>query len=336
MFHKNDLFHTAINFDMRVPDFGAPPLVVYEETLRMIEFADRSGIDQVSFQEHHQAEDGYLPCPFLMGTAAAARTQKIAISMSAVVLPYHDPVKVAEQIAVADLISGGRFYTVLAGGYSPTEFAAFGVTLKDRPRLMEEGFEIIMRALSGERFTHNGREIYVRPLPSRDPREIVIAGGGSSPAARRAARHQLSMWPMLDSIIPDYEEECRRLGHEPGRLMRAATPVLVTDDPERSWAEIGPSVLHYARTYAAWANADDKAKIPMFGVDTLDKVREAGLINVVTPEEAITIGRMQAIGVVPLMGGLTPDVGWASLQMFVDKVLPHIKDAPQAVARQFG
>ena len=129
MFHKNDLFHTNIGFDMRVPDFGAPPLQVYEEALKMIEYADRSGIDEVHFQEHHQSPDGYIPCPFLIGTAAAARTKNIAIVMGAVILPFHDPVKIAEQIAVADLISGGRFYTVLAAGYSPTEFAAFRVSL---------------------------------------------------------------------------------------------------------------------------------------------------------------------------------------------------------------
>ena len=90
MFHKNDLFHTSIGFDMRVPDFGAPPLVVYEEALKMIEYADRSGIEEVHFQEHHQSEDGYCPVPFLIGTAAAARTQQIAVVMGAVILPFHD------------------------------------------------------------------------------------------------------------------------------------------------------------------------------------------------------------------------------------------------------
>src|SRR5262249_37459378 len=152
MFHKNDLFHTSIGFDMRVPDFGAPPRQVYAAALEMIDYADKQGIDKVDFQEHHQSEDGYLPSPFLMGTAAAAGTKNIAIVLGAVILPYHDPVKVAEQIAVADLISGGRFYTVLAAGYSITEFAAFRVTLKDRARLMDEGFDLILRALSGERF----------------------------------------------------------------------------------------------------------------------------------------------------------------------------------------
>lgn len=330
MFHRNDLFHTTIGFDMRAPEqFGVPALKVYDTALEMIEYADKHGIDKVDFQEHHQSEDGYIPCPFLMGTAAAARTSNIGIVMGAVILPFHNPVEVAEQIAVADLISGGRFYTVLAAGYSPTEFAAFGVSLKDRAPLMEEGFDLILRALSGERFMYNDREVFVRPLPSRPPREIVYAGGGTAAAARRAARFGMSMWPMNDSIIPDYEAECERLGKETGRFIRPITSVYVTDDPERGWAEIGPHILHYMQSYAKWSSDSDTSASPLHGMDTLEKIRAAGLANVVTPEEAVEIGRKGAIGLQPLIGGLHPDLGWKSLELFVDKVLAHIKDAPK-------
>jgi hypothetical protein len=65
MFHKNDLFHTNVGFDMRVPDFGAPPLVVYEEALKMIEYADRNGIDEVHFQEHTSPRTAIARCPSL-------------------------------------------------------------------------------------------------------------------------------------------------------------------------------------------------------------------------------------------------------------------------------
>ncbi len=184
MFHRNEILTTNISFDMRVPQFGVHPRDAYAAAFEMIEYADRAGIASADFQEHHQSEDGYLPTPFLMGTAAAARTKSIALVMSAVILPFHDPVKVAEQIAVSDLISGGRIYTVLGAGYVEHEFAAFGITLKDRARLMEDGLEIIVRALSGERFQHRGREIFVRPLPQRDVREIVFVGGSAPPAAR--------------------------------------------------------------------------------------------------------------------------------------------------------
>jgi alkanesulfonate monooxygenase SsuD/methylene tetrahydromethanopterin reductase-like flavin-dependent oxidoreductase (luciferase family) len=336
MFHKKDLFHTNIGFDMRVPDFGAPPLVVYEEALKMIEYADRNGIDEVHFQEHHQSEDGYCPVPFLIGCAASARTKNIAVVMGAVILPFHDPVKVAEQIAVADLISGGRFYTVLAAGYSPTEFAAFRVSLKDRARLMDEGFDIILRALSGERFVDKDREVFVRPLPSRPPREIVYAGGGTPAAAKRAARFGLSMWPMNDSIIADYEAACAELGKEPGRFIRGGMSLYVTDDPERGWSELGSYLLHYMKSYAKWSESPGQSASPLHGLDTLEKIRAANLVQVVTPDQAVELGRTRAVGLQPLIGGLHPDLGWKSLTLFVEKVLPRIKDARVEWAKAQG
>jgi hypothetical protein len=66
----------------------------------------------------------------------------------------------------------------------------------------------------------------------------------------------------------------------------------------------------------------------MHGMDTLEKVRAAGIINVVTPDEAVKIGMNNAIVAQPLMGGLKPELGWKSLEMYVKKVLPRIKDAP--------
>ena len=217
---------------------------------------------------------------------------------------------------------------MLAGGYSPTEFDAFGVSLGDRARIMDEGFDLILRALSGERFMANGREVYVRPLPTRDSREIVYGGGGSPASAKRAARFGLSMWPMNDSIIPHYEAECEKLGKEPGLFIRGANSVYVTDDPERGWDEIGPHILYYMQSYAKWSSDPKTSTSPLHGLDTIEKIRAAGVTKVVTPEEAIVIGRAGPLGLQPLIGGLNPDIGWKSFEMFVDKVLPHIKDAP--------
>jgi alkanesulfonate monooxygenase SsuD/methylene tetrahydromethanopterin reductase-like flavin-dependent oxidoreductase (luciferase family) len=319
------MYRTNMGFDMRAPDFGAPAPVLYAAALDMMAYGDEHGIDKVDFQEHHQSEDGYLPTPFLMGAAAAARTKKIEIVLGAVLLPLHDPVQVAEQIGVLDLISGGRVRTVLGAGYNPAEFAAFGVSLKDRGRLMDEGYEIITRALSGERFEYNGRTVFVRPLPARPVAEVVYGGGGVPASARRSARFGLSMWPMQPSIIPVYEEECRKLGREPGNIMPMATAVHVTNDPDKGWAEIGPHLLHLAKSKASWSTSEESSSSPWHGVKTLQDLKDRGMYDVVTPEQCVELAKTRSICVQPLMGGLHPDIGWKCLELFATKCVPQIK-----------
>ena len=296
MFDHRDLFHTSIGFDLRAPEqFGVTSQQVFNEAMAMVEFADKAGIDKVDFQEHHQSEDGYVPCPILPGVAAAQRSKNMGIVMGAIILPFHDPVELAEQIAVADLLSNGRFYAVLAAGYSPSEFAAIGVQLKDRARIMDEGFDTILRALAGERFQFKGREVFVRPLPTRAPREIVYGGGGTRASARRAAKFGLSMWPMNDAMIPDYEEACTEFGVTGTRFIRGVTSVYVTEDPEQGWADLGPHLLHYMRSYAKWSESPDTSASPLHGMDTIEKIRAAGLVRVLTPDEAVDLGSTRAI-----------------------------------------
>src|SRR5262249_44002464 len=157
---------------------------------------DDIGADRIGLMEHHASDDGYLPAPFVLGGGIAARTSRCRITLGAVILPLHDPVKVAEQTAVLDLVSNARLQVVLAAGYVPSEFAAFKVSLRDRARLLDEGIDIILRALRGERFEADGRPVFVRPLPVQRPEDIIMVGGGVEASARRAARFGLGFSPI--------------------------------------------------------------------------------------------------------------------------------------------
>jgi alkanesulfonate monooxygenase SsuD/methylene tetrahydromethanopterin reductase-like flavin-dependent oxidoreductase (luciferase family) len=313
-----------ITFDMRAPSFGAPAPEVYATALEMVTYADAKGLDVVDLQEHHGVEDGYLPTPFLMGAAVAARTKRIGVQLGAVILPLHDPVEIAEQIGVADLISAGRTRVILAAGYVEKEFAAFGVSMHDRARLMDDGLEIITRALSGERFTHNGRPVFVRPLPTTGVSNIYV-GGGVPASARRAARFGLGIYPMNDAMIPIYEQECRKLGREPGPVQQMSMAVHVFEDPEKGWAEIGPNLLHYFKSYAEFSSSAESSSSPMHGMDTIEAIRAGGLVHVVTPDQAVELAKIRPIALLPLQGGIRPEIGWRTLELFVDKVLPRIK-----------
>lgn len=325
------MFRTVLSFDMRAPDFGAPSSDLYAAALEMCAFGDEIGIDGVIFPEHHASEDGYNPVPSLMATAVAGRTTNMAIILGAIVLPLHDPVEVAETIAVADTIAGGRLWTTLAAGYVKAEFSMFGKSLGDRARLMDEGLEVIVRALSGEKFEWQGRDIFVRPLPPSGTSQIMV-GGGVPAAARRAARNGVGLWVLQPEMMPEsqkiiglYKDECARQGKPVGPIMSTTPAVHVTRDVEATWEVVGPHIMHLVDSYASWASDVDTTTSPFYGMDSIEKVRAAGFLNVMTPEQAVEFGRQSPMSLTPLISGLDPRIGWEMLELFAAEVLPKLK-----------
>jgi alkanesulfonate monooxygenase SsuD/methylene tetrahydromethanopterin reductase-like flavin-dependent oxidoreductase (luciferase family) len=319
----------GLNFDMRAPDFGIPVQTVYDTALEMAAWADTRGIDFVSVQEHHGASDGYIPAPCLMAAAFASRTRHMRIQLGALILPLHDPVKVAEQIAVLDLIAAGRLDVVLGAGYVEREFAMFGVSARRRAQLMDEGIPILQRALSGERFRAGDREIFISPAPLQKPYPPLFLGGRVPATAQRAARFGLNLYPLKMDIVPLYIEECRKLGRSPGQVIGNVGWIHVSEDPEATWREVAPHVAHVARTYAEWGGNPNYASL-FKGMNSVDEVRASGTYRVVTPDECVAIvadaektGR--DLGFAPLIAGLDPAIGWRSLELFVHKVLPRVR-----------
>ena len=331
---------TTLQFDMRAPAFGTPARDLYPAALEMIRFGEEIGIGRVGLMEHHGSEDGYLPASFVMGGAVAAITKRIRITLGAVLLPLHDPVKLAEQIAVLDLISDGRLEVVFGAGYVPSEFAMFKVSLHDRGKLLDQGIEIILRALAGERFEADGRPIFVRPLPIQPPREILIGGGGVAASARRAARFGIAYYPLHGAYDELYREECRRLGREPGIVYGSGGPLNfhLAEDPDTVWPLVWRHFAHVASAYAAWAAEEGGASTsPFAGLDTPEALRASGIFQVVTPEELLErapamIAGNRAINFMPLIGGLDPALGWQCLRLLADRVMPAMP-AARAKAR---
>ncbi|HEX7094379.1 MAG TPA: LLM class flavin-dependent oxidoreductase, partial [Acidimicrobiales bacterium] len=178
----------GLHFDMRAPSFGAPRTALYENALEMTSWAEQHGCVNVTLSEHHFEDDGYLPSPLVMAAAVAARTSKIRITVSALVLPLHDPIRAAEDVLVVDQISKGRLVVVLVPGYSAREFAGYGVDHASRGALLEQHAVTFVSALSGEPIDRAGTPVRLTPPAVQQPRPIVLVGGSSLAAARRAAR----------------------------------------------------------------------------------------------------------------------------------------------------
>src|SRR2546430_9862870 len=124
---------------------------LYREMLDQCAWADRLGLDAVVFGEHHGADDGYLPSAVLAASAAAGRTRDLKLRPM-VMAPFRDPLQVAEDLAVLDLLSGGRVTPLVLGGYVKSEFAMFGVDRRRRPDLLVECVETLKKAWTGEPF----------------------------------------------------------------------------------------------------------------------------------------------------------------------------------------
>jgi alkanesulfonate monooxygenase SsuD/methylene tetrahydromethanopterin reductase-like flavin-dependent oxidoreductase (luciferase family) len=317
----------GVRFDLRAPAFGtATHAELYAACLEQCAWADGQGLDLVVLSEHHGVDDGYLPAPLTLAAAIAGRTKRININIAALLVPLHDPVRLAEELAVLDLASGSRVGFVAGLGYRDEEFAMAGVDRKARGRLLEEYVDVLRRAWTGEPFEWRGRTIRVTPKPRSEP--LMLVGGSTAAAARRAARLRLGFFPAIGDprLAEVYQEECARLGFA-GFVSLPGGPgfVHVSEDPEREWARIGPHALYDAQTYAAWQPPGQRSAMHV-EARTVDDVRRSSAYRIVTPEECVALARESGrIVLHPLMGGMPPALGWQGLTLFAEKVLPHIR-----------
>lgn len=327
------------SFDMRAPEWGTPRNELYPAAVEMAAFADRIGVDRIGLMEHHGSEDGYLPRPFMLAAGMAAVTRRVQFILGAVILPLHDPVALAEEIAILDLMSNGRFNVIFGAGYVPGEFAMFRKSLHDRAKLMDGNLEIILRALKGERFEGDGRPIFIRPLPVRDPHDIVMVGGGVPASARRAARFDVGFGPMKAEVVDIYLAECEKHGRPPRQYWKPkpGMPLAIhlCEDPDAGWAAIERHAVHVITEYAKWAEQEgDASNSPFKGLTDPAVLRHAGLFAAWTPEQLLArVGEMedrQTIGFQPLLGGLSPEEGWKSLRL-LERTMPELKAAIAAL-----
>jgi alkanesulfonate monooxygenase SsuD/methylene tetrahydromethanopterin reductase-like flavin-dependent oxidoreductase (luciferase family) len=317
----------GLRYDLRAPAFaGVTHGELYAACLEQCAWADRRGFDVVALSEHHGVDDGYMSAPVTIAAAIGARTQRMQISIAAILVPLHDPVRLAEQLATAQLVSGGRVSVVAGLGYRPEEFAMAGVDRRQRGKLLEEYVGVLRRAWTGEPFEWRGRQVRVTPVPSSPP--LVLIGGSTEKAARRAARLHAGFFPAVQDpeLQRVYEEECAREGFT-GFVVMPGGPgfVHVTEDPERDWARIAPHALYDAQTYDAWQTPGQRSQVHT-SARTLDELKRSGIYRVVTPDECVALaGEFGRVLLHPLMGGLPPAMGWASLELFEQKVLPLLR-----------
>ena len=152
-------------YDFRNPKEWEQPFgQFYKERLDQIVQAEELGFKSCWLTEHHFCEDGYTPSPLVLASAIGANTKTMKLGTNLMLLPLHDPVRIAEDSATLSLLTNGRFDLGVGIGYRQLEFDYFKRKISHRPSLVEEGIEIVRRSWSGEPVNFSGKRFSVGDL----------------------------------------------------------------------------------------------------------------------------------------------------------------------------
>src|SRR5215510_5681381 len=198
-----------------------------DEGIAEAQLAEAQGFDSCFFGEHHQDHDGFLPSPLIVATAVAARTTRLRVGTSVILLPLHHPVRVAEDVITLDLVSKGRVVLGVGIGYQAADFRAFAVPMEHRLALFEESVEILRQCWTGEPFSFRGKhytleDVQIRPRPYQRPGPPLGIGASIPAAARRAGRiadafvgTPSTALESATRLVDTYREAAREAGRAP-------------------------------------------------------------------------------------------------------------------------
>lgn len=234
----------GVCYDFRnPPDSGRSDKTLYAEIMSQVQWLDKIGCDLVWFTEHHFVDDGYLPSWTPVAGAMSAVTSHVRFGTDICLMPFNHPLRLAEDLAVLDNLSDGRVELGLGMGYAVHEFKGFGLPVRNRVSLMNEGIEILQRCFTGEKFSYQGKrwqfeDVQITPgYVQRGGPPLWIAAM-SEPGALRAAKYDTNFLPQglkaksFDPWVSALESSGRKPRDKRVGIIRS---ILVTDDRERDW-----------------------------------------------------------------------------------------------------
>jgi alkanesulfonate monooxygenase SsuD/methylene tetrahydromethanopterin reductase-like flavin-dependent oxidoreductase (luciferase family) len=316
---------------------------LYQEALGAAEEAERLGFDSVWTSEHHFADDSYAPSLLTLSAAMAARTSRIQVGTGLVLAPLHHPIRLAEDAAVVDLISGGRLILGVGQGWLRWEFEALGASFTQRGRGIQEAIETCRQAWGDGLVEAAG--VAVLPKPARSGGPPIWVGAESEPAIRRAAALAdgwLAGEPDPGTFRVQMEwlaDEMRRRGRPPHQVHVAGYwPVFVGDDADRAWQMVRP--FH---RYVQWKYLDaERAKGrlgPLPLPPPLDEASEATLrAEIICGTPADVAARIAELAEIARVAGpdftfiarmhypgMDPRIVRAAARLFAEEVIPAVR-----------
>jgi alkanesulfonate monooxygenase SsuD/methylene tetrahydromethanopterin reductase-like flavin-dependent oxidoreductase (luciferase family) len=348
--------------------FQAVPWLSHDEVvhreLQQMEWTEELGFDRIWLTEHHFIDYGLAVDPATLAATAASRTRRVRIGLAAAILPFHHPLRLAEQLALVDVISRGRLDVGIGRGNRPAEFRGYNVPQQENRERTEEALEIILRAWTEERFSYEGRfftinDARVMPKPRQRPHPPLFQVCGSKESIEGTA---VRGWPMLNSVLRGNAEQqlttnrdfyvgaLRKNGRSDADVAAmlqqwgVSRQIYVAATDAQAQAEAKDAELWYQESFRRFVLPDriedaHPSLQPHFRqmaerlatVSWDDLVRETVAFG--SPDTvARKIEAMRALGVGHVLcwmnfGGLPQDKIRRSMELFAAEVMPHFRDA---------
>jgi probable F420-dependent oxidoreductase len=315
----------------------------YGEFITYVVEAEKLGFRSVFLVEHHFTGHAQVSASLNLLSYLAACTKRIRLGTAVVVLPWHNPVLVAEQAATLDLLSSGRLDFGVGKGYREAEFSGFCIPIAESTERFDEAIEVIRKAWTSDgRFSHHGKRwhfenVVVEPSPVQRPHPPFWLGAGSAESIRRAAREGYNL--LLDQLgsvdltierVATFREECARVGRNYDPMMVGVTRGLqIARTPEErqqalaTRTQVVKNIGGLARGPGA-ARYHDPDKVTGADVERDD----APLLGM--PEEIIArLKRLEAGGVEHVLL-VDPKASVASLRAFAAEIMPAFAESVTA------
>jgi len=305
----------------------------YGDFIDYIVEAERLGYRSIFLVEHHFTGYAQVSASLTLLSYLAARTQTIRLGTAVVVLPWHNPVLVAEEAATLDLLSGGRLDFGVGKGYRDYEFSGFCVPIEEATERFDEAIEVIRKAWTTEgRFSHHGKrwnyqDVVVEPAPVQQPHPPFWLGAGSMESIRRAAREGYNL--LLDQIgstdltierVAVFRDECKKIGRAYQPTMVGVTrglQIARTPEERKKALQTRVNVIRNIGTLARGPGAERYAD-PRFTAEDDD----APLLG--TPEEIIARLKKLKAGGVGYVLLVDPAPSPATLAAFAREIMPAV------------
>jgi alkanesulfonate monooxygenase SsuD/methylene tetrahydromethanopterin reductase-like flavin-dependent oxidoreductase (luciferase family) len=343
---------------------GVSEADVIQQEVDLMVWSESLGFDTVWLTEHHFADYGMSSAPSVLAAAVFSRTERLQVGLAVYVLPFHDPIRFAEETATLDILSGGRLTVGIGRGNRPAEFVGYRVPPEESRARFEEAVEVVLQAWTQDRVEHAGRYwqipgIPVYPHPLTQPHPPLAVAVSSPETIAWTARQGYRMLssglgtPLARSLENRvrYEVALREAGHDTATIARLLGQWAVTKhvyvaptDAEAEADARGPEEWYldaFRRSLRTdglpGLDPDVRARTERMQADlgaqrweTL--LRDALLVG--SPDTVRTrVAELQAAGVGELVcwtsfGGLPLDKVRRSMQLFADEVMPAFRDAP--------